>query len=102
MNDTDKIYTDAKRFASMFAGFIQAAEKWKDIASLHKAESDAHDRVHKLQAEIKQLTTERDKLKAEYRADVENEMAAARKTAEDYAHHLISRVNKVQSFSRGE
>jgi hypothetical protein len=48
------------------------------------------------------LTEERDRLKAEYKAEVEAEMADARKSAEDYAQHLISKVNKLQSFGRGE
>jgi predicted nucleic acid-binding Zn-ribbon protein len=94
----DRVFQDAKRFASMFSGFIQAAEKWKDIASLHKAEAEAHERAHKLKAEIEELTAERDRLKAAYRKEVEADMTAERKALAELSNHILSKVDAIRKF----
>jgi uncharacterized coiled-coil DUF342 family protein len=98
----DRVLQDARRFSQQFAGFIQAAEQWKDIVSFKQAADEARARVDVLREEIVVLTEQRDTLKAELKAEVEKEMADAKKIAEEYAHHLIKKVNALQSFGRGE
>jgi hypothetical protein len=94
----DRVLSDAKKFSMMFRGFLQAAEQWADISSLKQAADEAHARLHALKDEIEHLTKNRDKLKADMKAEVEAAMAADKAFYKQHVEHVLSRLDAVKKF----
>jgi septal ring factor EnvC (AmiA/AmiB activator) len=97
-DNSDRIFTDAKRLSEMFAGFISAAHQWKDIASLKSEEKASRDEVCKLKNEIADLSRRRDEVKAQLRAEVSREMAQETAIHAGETRALLERLDAVKKF----
>jgi hypothetical protein len=99
-NEPDRVFADVKRFLTHYKGLLQAAEKWEGIASLQRAEEEAHAKVRELKQEVEHLTANRDKILADMRAEVETSMAADKAFYKEHVEHLLKTLDAVKQFSR--